>query len=236
VFDGPLYDRLNRSRGEVVASLVGELRNELELKTAIDIGCGLGYFASALQSLGFQVSAIDGRHENVAEAQRRYPKIQFRQFDAQDTNLRKLGKFDLVLCFGLLYHLENPFLTIRNVRQMTGRLLLVEAIIFPGDEPVMALVDESRFADQGLNHVAFYPTEACLVKMLYKAGFSFVYGLRRGPNHPEYYAAENARRTRTMLVASLDALKSESLRLIAETSTAILPWDRSSGVERSHRG
>src|SRR5580765_2579479 len=121
------------------------------------------------QDSGPKVIGVDGRQQNVEEARRRFPEIAFRHCDAQDAALRALGQFDLVFCFGLLYHLENPLLTIRHLHAMTTKLLLVEAVIFPGEEPIMALVDEGMTEDQGLNHFAFYPTEACLIKMLYRA-------------------------------------------------------------------
>ena len=230
VFDLVHYERLNASRGAVVSALLSEVRHSLGLETAIDVGCGLGYFSGLLKSLGLEVTAVDGRQQNVEEAQRRFPGISFRQCDAQDSDLRDLGQFDLVFCFGLLYHLENPLLTIRHLRAMTAKLLLVEGVIFPGEDPIMALVDEGSTEDQGLNHFAFYPTEACLTKMLYRSGFSNVYGFAAQPNHPEYHAGKNSRRIRTMLAASVKPLQSSSLKHFAEPSTPIVPWDPTSGA------
>src|SRR5262249_7759633 len=153
---------------------------------AIDVGCGLGYFSALLKSLGFDVTAIDGRQQNVEEAARRHPGIVFKRCDAQSPELVQFGKFDLVFCFGLLYHLENPFLTIPYLLEMTKKLLLVEGVIYPGRDPVMGLVDEGATEDQGLNHVAFYPTESCLVKMLYRSGFARVYRFAPLADHIEY--------------------------------------------------
>lgn len=218
----------------MVSRLISELRQPLELRTSIDVGCGLGHFSGLLMSLGLDVCGVDGRHQNVEEAQRRFPGIPFRQCDAQDIALLDLGRFDLVFCFGLLYHLENPLSTIRHLYAMTAKLLLVESVIFPGDEPIMALVDEGQTEDQGLNHFAFYPTEACLIKMLYKAGFSVVYGFNTPPNHSEYLVGKNVRRTRTMLAAAANPLSSHSLERLVEPSTRIAPWDPTSGATRPH--
>ncbi len=234
VFDLEHYDALNISRGEAVSRLLLELKEPLGLRTVVDIGCGLGYFSGLLKSLGLDVLGVDGREQNVDEAQRRFRHIPFRQCDAQDSALRDLGNFDLVFCFGLLYHLENPLIAIRHLHALTSKLLLVESVIFPGDEPIMALVDEGQTEDQGLNHFAFYPTEACLIKMLYRAGFSHVYGLHAPPRHPEYRKGKNARRTRTMLVASDNPLSSRLLDRLAEPSTNIAPWDPASGVKQDH--
>jgi SAM-dependent methyltransferase len=227
VFDQQHYDLLNRTRGDVVRALLGELKGPLGLHTAIDVGCGLGYFSGFLRSLGFDVTAVDGRQQNVAEAQRRNPDVRFFRFDAEDPAMKSLGKFDVVFCFGLLYHLENPFLTIRHLHAMTEKLLLVESVTFPGSLPLMALVDEGRTEDQGLNHIAFYPTEACLTKMLYRAGFPVVYEFSIKPEHPDFLSAGSKGPSRTMLAASLNSIGAKCIRPVAEPKLPYDSWNSS---------
>jgi SAM-dependent methyltransferase len=229
IFDAKHYERLNEARGAVVTALLSELKRPLGLSTTVDVGCGFGYFSQLLQTLGFEVTAVDGRAENVEETKRRNPGVSVRQGNVEDPRLREIGRFDLVFCFGLLYHLENPLLAIRHLQEMTKQVLCIEGVIFPGAEPIMALVDEELEEDQGLNHVAFYPTESCLIKMLYRSGFSQVYGLVRQPDHPDYHAGPDSRRVRTMLVATKSPIASKLLAAMPETSTPIRPWDSSSG-------
>lgn len=233
IFDQKQYESLNPPRAEAVRVLLGELKGELALQTAIDVGCGVGYFAEILKALGLEVTAIDGRRQNIEEAQRRYPGIHFEQCDVQDPALLALGRFDLVFCFGLLYHLENPLLALRHLKSMTRHLLLVEAVIFPGTEPLMALIDEEIHDDQGLRHIAFYPTEACLVKMMYRVGFSHVYGFTHQPQHSEYQGSRHGRRVRTMLAASFSLLDSRLLHDLPEPSSLIRPWDPRSGLKEN---
>jgi SAM-dependent methyltransferase len=225
VFDQKHYEKLNASRAAVVSALITELKEPLGLHTALDVGCGLGYFSGLLRSFALDVTAVDGRPENTQEAARRNPGVKFRTYNAEDPAIRTLGTFDLVFCFGLLYHLENPLLAIRHLHSMARQLVLLEAVVFPGDEPVMALVDEVSTEDQGLGHFAFYPTEACLVKMLYRAGFPHVYRLAKMPDHSEYHSSANSRKIRTMLSASRMPISSDSLLSVGEPSTAIRPWD-----------
>jgi tRNA (mo5U34)-methyltransferase len=232
IFDAKHYELLNSSRAAVVSKVLLQTKSSLGLQTAVDVGCGLGYFSGLLLSLGFEVTSVDGRAENVEEAKRRYPNAKFKQCNAEDPRLKELGQFDLVFCFGLLYHLENPLLAIHNLHEMTKNLLFVEGVIFPGQEPIMALVDEERHEDQGLNHIAFYPTEACLVKMLYRSGFSHAYGFACQPDHPDYQAGSNSRRVRTILVASRGPIASQLLVAMPEPSTAIRPWDSFSGAPK----
>ena len=232
IFDAKHYETLNASRGAVVSTLLSELIRPLGLRTAVDVGCGFGYFSGLLLSLDFEVTAVDGRRENVEEAERRNPGAKFEQFNVEYSRLKELGQFDLVFCFGLLYHLENPLLAIRNLHAISKHFLFVESVIFPGEEPVMALVDQELHDDQGLNHMAFYPTEACLVKMLYRCGFSQAYGLARQPDHPDYHSSPNSRRVRTVLVGSRSPIASKLLMTIPEPSTPIRPWDSSSGMPK----
>lgn len=230
VFDAVHYERLNAARTAVVTELLNEIKNSIELRSAVDIGCGVGYFSRLLDSCGLQVIAVDGRLQNVEEARRRSPAIDFRQFNIEDPTILGLGRFDLGFCFGLLYHLENPMLAIRHASALTRGLLLIEAVIFPGNDPIMALIDEGPGEDQGMNHFAFYPTEACLIKMLYLAGFPFVCRFKKLPDHVDYRAALGWRRARTMLVASHEHLRSTLLTPAPEPKMAIHPWDGASGV------
>ena len=233
-FDGEHYQGLNSSRTPVISAVVSEVRRQFDLQTVVDVGCGVGYFSAFLKSLGFQVIAVDGRRENTEEAKRRVPQVTFHLLNVEDPGIRDLGCFDLVFCFGLLYHLENPFQAIRNLHAMTSKLLLVESVCFPGNEPIMALVDEESNDAQGLNHIAFYPTEECLVKMFYRAGFTKVYRLTKLPSHPDFHAKNLVRQIRTILAASHAPLYSELLELVTEPRTPIKPWDATSVAENQN--
>jgi len=224
VFDQSHYDALNTARVTAIRELLESLQKECELRTAVDVGCGLGYFAVFVRDLGFDVLALDGWQENVEEAKRRAPEIEFRLANAEDKGIQALGKFDLVLCLGLLYHLENPFAAIRNLFALTGSVALLEGMCIPGDEPVFAVRDEGPTEDQGLHHVALYPSENALVKLLYRAGFPHVYRLRKTPPHRDYESSLTRKRVRTMLLATIGPASSHLLVRAAEPATTADPW------------
>ncbi len=174
-FDQLHYLQLIKARGATLCSVAHKLRPLFGLATALDVGCGVGFFSKMLAEMQFSVAAFDGRAENVAEARRRFPTIPFEAADIQDSAVRTLGSFDLVLCFGLLYHVENPFSAIRNLRALTGKCLLVESMCIPGERSELLLREEPCVDDQSLTDMACYPSESILVKMLYRAGFTKVY-------------------------------------------------------------
>jgi len=227
-FDSELTRDYTRVRQTFLSAFLGGIRTQVDLHSAADVGCGVGYFSKFLVELGFAVVAVDGREENAAEGQRRHPEITFLTRDVEDPSLAQIGAFDLVLCVGLLYHLENPFRAIRNLHALTGKILFVESMCMADSSTAMQLLDESAIEDQGLNFVAFYPTEACLIKMLYRSGFPFVYLFDRLPDHPFCQATFTRKRQRTFMVASKVPVAGANLKLAPEPTHPVLglsdPW------------
>lgn len=224
IFDHPASQHVSEARNAFLKPMLSDLRGYFAARTAVDVGCGLGYFSARLRDLGFQVLGLDGRRENAEEASRRYPDIDFRIINVEDPAIQQLGSFDLVLCLGLLYHLENPFQAIRNLHALTGKVMVLESMCLPATQPFMALLEEGPTEDQGLAHIAFYPSEGCLVKMLYRAGFSHVYSFRRLPDHHDFCATRLKKRARTMLMASRAPLPLAYLTLAPEPQVVDDPW------------
>ena len=224
IFDYPASQRVNEVRNAFLKPVLLDLRSYFAARTAIDVGCGLGYFSASLRDLGFHVLGLDGRRENAEEASQRYPDIDFRIINVEHPAIRQLGSFDLVFCLGLFYHLENPFQAIRNLHALTGKVMVLESMCLPTMQPFMALLEEGPTEDQGLAHIAFYPSEGCLVKMLYRAGFSHVYSIRRLPEHDDFRATRLKKRSRTMLMASRTPLPLAYLTLAPEPHVVDDPW------------
>ena len=224
VFDMPDAVRFTEARQRLLRQILPDLKRQLVLETALDVGCGVGYFSQLLTDIGLRVVGCDGRRENVEEAQRRLPEIKFDVVNVEDLAMRQLGSFDLVLCVGLLYHLENPFAAVRNFAALTTKVLLIESVVIPGHQPISWLRDEDHSEDQGANFVAFYPTESCIIRMCYSAGFTFMYRFNQLPAHEDFRSTLSRKRTRTMLVASKVRLDYPVLELVPEPLRMVNPW------------
>jgi SAM-dependent methyltransferase len=216
VFDMSHATGFTEARIDFLNEWLPDLLKSLGLKTALDVGCGVGYFSRYLADLGLDVVALDGRPGNIEEAERRHPGIKFWTYNVEDTEMLQVGSFDLVVCFGLLYHLENPLQAIRNLHSMAIKVMLIESVCFPGRTPFLHLHDEGESEDQGLNFVGFYPSEGCLVKMCYRAGFPYVYFLRNLPVHEDFRKTFWRERIRTMVVASKLPLDFPFMKLVGE--------------------
>jgi FkbM family methyltransferase len=225
-FDQKEYRQLIEARGESIKHAVARLKPALQLSNAIDTGCGVGYFSRTLSGCGLNVCGFDGRMENVVEARRRFPDIPFEQGDIEDRAILGLGRFDLVLCFGLLYHLENPMLAMRHLRGLTEKCLLLESMCLPEEKSAMLLRAEPKQEDQSLTDLALYPTEGSLVKMLYRAGFGKVYRVIPLPDHEDFRETTEHVRRRTVLLASILPIESAGFRLIPEPQETDDPWSK----------
>lgn len=231
-FDMEHYTRITGARINFLNQWLPDLITSQGLKSALDVGCGVGYFSHYLAGLGLEVVALDGRQENVSEAQIRYPNIKFIVKNVEDFAVKELGSYDLTLCFGLLYHLENPFLAIRNLYALTGKILLIESMVTPSSFPVASLVDEVYSEDQSLNYVALVLSESGLVKMLYRVGFPYVYASVISPNHEDFHETHEFHRKRTILFTGKMPIELPFLRLIPEPPTKNL-WLKPLGYRKN---
>ena len=108
-------------------------------RTALDLACHEGWFAQQVAALGFDVLGVDARAQHVADAALAAEAcgaagLHFRTADVHALDPARDGRFDLVLCLGLIYHLENPVGALRTARALTadGGLCIVETQIAPG--------------------------------------------------------------------------------------------------------
>ncbi|MCA1846642.1 MAG: DUF1698 domain-containing protein, partial [Actinobacteria bacterium] len=96
--------------------------------------------------------------------------------DFMTIDLDSLGSFDVVFYLGVLYHVREPFLALRRLRQATREVAVVEtvavAVEHHTDQPLLAFyAGDDLSADYGN---WFAPSEKALHNMLRAAGFSRV--------------------------------------------------------------
>ncbi len=96
---------------------------------ALDLGARDGFFSFEMERRGAQVVAIDYAPKHVTgfatAAEILGSKVEYRQANIYDLTPDAVGKFDVVLFLGLLYHLPDPMQAINLVRALcTGRLCM----------------------------------------------------------------------------------------------------------------
>lgn len=202
IFDEPWYQDINHARWTVARGIIEQLYSN-GARSCLDVGCGPGWFSEKMVAMGLAVHGVDGRPHVVETARCRVKAASFSVANVEDhAGVLSLQPADLVFCFGLLYHLENPFAAIRNMFRLTQQVLLIETRLIPREEPLCWLVDERLNEAQGLHHNALMLTLAALLKMLFRAGFLSVYEYVGKISHEEFYETPDLPRRRRIVMAS----------------------------------
>jgi ubiquinone/menaquinone biosynthesis C-methylase UbiE len=143
-----------------------------------------------------QVRGIDVRESNLVKARfvaevMGLRSVVYEQGNCEDLTADAFGQYELCLCLGLVYHLENPMLCLRNISRITGELCVIETQVVDEVEGVtewgarewtrpyhgvLALIDESgefyhENAETGASPLATCPSPNALRFMLKQAGF-----------------------------------------------------------------
>jgi hypothetical protein len=89
---------------------------------------------------------------------------------------REIGYFDIVLFFGVLYHLKHPMLALERVCELTTELACIESFVTDGQPfgtvPTLEFYEGTQLAGQFDNWVG--PNISCLLAMCRTAGFARV--------------------------------------------------------------
>jgi SAM-dependent methyltransferase len=183
-FDTPAALEINEARLKHLASL--DL--PIDGRSVLEIGAGVGHLTRFFLERDCRVVATEAREENVEELARRLPAVDVRQADVE-ASLAHLGRFDVVFCYGVLYHLENPLRALRNMSEVCTDLLLIETMVCDATSPVLLLEDETTSVNQALRGLAHRPSPPYLAIALNRIGFDHVYVAASPPKHPDYQFA-----------------------------------------------
>lgn len=137
-YDGGALDAIHVTRVAMMdAALARAFPGGLAGRSAVDLACHQGYFSTELARRGCRkVLALDARQEHVADAglisrTLGLGAIEPVRCDVHEATSQRFGRHDLVLCFGLIYHLENPVGALRTARELCSDTCLVETQVVP---------------------------------------------------------------------------------------------------------
>jgi SAM-dependent methyltransferase len=205
----------------------------------LDLACAHGAYSIELAHRGATVLGIEGRASWLAHACRArdaagLTTLEFVQDDVRYLSREKYGEFDIVLCLGILYHLDAPdvFGLVRRVAEVCRQLAIVETHVAtepaqfhewrghryagvsrvehpPGTSPEEKLRAIAQSLD---NETAFWLTRASLCNLLRHVGFTSVYDCAN-PVANLWVGPERAFRIWGTRI-TLAAIKGEPVRLV----------------------
>ena len=138
-YDDGALDSIHETRLAMLQQVIdAHFGGTLAGRTAIDIACHQGWFATKLAGWNADdVLAVDARAEHVADTTLIRDALQLatlrvEQSDVHALDAARTGRFDLVLMLGLIYHLENPVGALRQARALSRTACVVETQVVPG--------------------------------------------------------------------------------------------------------
>ncbi|MEM3673574.1 MAG: class I SAM-dependent methyltransferase [Candidatus Bathyarchaeia archaeon] len=112
-------------------------------KTALDIGCAYGYSINILESLGYKTYGADISRHAIRRAKANCVSCtgNFIVCDAQ-AGLPFKAAFDLITCFDVLEHLENPLKAIENMISLCKGVLLCTTPNKAVEKPIRSVMKD----------------------------------------------------------------------------------------------
>jgi tRNA (mo5U34)-methyltransferase len=158
------------------------LPQDLSGKRVLDVGAWDGWFSFEAERRGADVTAIDCvdmerfRLAHTAIGSR----VDYRVMDVDELSPMSIGRFDIILFFGVLYHLRHPLLGLERICQLTRDVAFVESFVIddgPGSDsfsatPVLQFYEYDELLGQFDNW--FGPSTTALLAMCRSAGFARV--------------------------------------------------------------
>jgi tRNA (mo5U34)-methyltransferase len=135
--------------------------------------------------------------------------------DFATMDLSALGRFDVVLFLGVLYHLKEPLAALERLRQVTGRVAVIEteALLMPEHEDLPLVTFTAGLMGPGHDYGNWFtPSLEALDQMCRAAGFSRIETVvgppAGGAAPPETGRVQRRRRTvRASLRAGTDTAR-----------------------------
>jgi SAM-dependent methyltransferase len=187
---------------QIVSDAVGGSLSGLRV---LDLGAGEGMFSAELAAHGADVLAIEARAPSVAKIELArdalgLPNLRVVQGDVRELSRERHGEFDVVLCLGILYHLDadGVFLLTRRMAEVCRRFALVDThfglrdrtevrddgrsysgVTYREHDPgSSSAAREAELRASIDNPESFWPTRPSLYNLLADVGFSSVHETR----------------------------------------------------------
>jgi len=173
----------------------------LEALRVLDLACLEGLYGLEFARHGATVVGIEGRATGVRKARfaaevLHLENIEFRQDDVRNLSVESYGRFDVVLCLGILYHLDAPdaFAFVERIASVCTCAAIFHTHV--SSSPLLArpYKDRTYWGRPFLEHLpkasteevkgalwasldnssSFWMTEASLWNLLQRAGFTSV--------------------------------------------------------------
>jgi Methyltransferase domain len=176
------YLRHNARRLEHLASL----RIPVADMTVLELGAGIGDHTGYYLDRGCNVVITESRLANLNILSARFPGEKIVQLDMEAPQPVRGAPFDVIHCYGLLYHLKNPEQALKFMGMHCRKLLFLETCVsFGSGKEINLVTEDATHSTQAVSGLGSRPTRPWIFEQLQRY-FPHVYCPRTQPNHDEF--------------------------------------------------
>jgi SAM-dependent methyltransferase len=143
-------------------------------KRVIELGCGHADIGAFLAELGADVLCVDGREENITFAKLKHRKVGRLDYSVADLDGRfpALGRCDLLVHFGLLYHLRDVDAHLAQCWELADEIAL-ETVVCDSLDPnkIVYLNRDVPVNSRGLHGLQNRPSPFYIERLASAAGY-----------------------------------------------------------------
>ena len=198
-FHSVSYLRHNARRLEHLASLNLPIHN----RSVLELGAGVGDHTTFFLDRGCAVTCVEPRAENCTllaslmherrnEGYQAATRCRILRADALSFEPVIGETFDIVHCYGLLYHTDDPLAVLSAIsRKCSGLLLLETCVAFGRHEAINPVPERAHIPSQSVSGFGCRPTRPWIFKRLSEL-FAYAYVPRTQPAHEDFPLDWNA--------------------------------------------
>lgn len=188
----PEVARIHTTREKVLRRYLAA--SSFSRRTALDVSCHEGFFSLILGEYFQSVIGIDKNEDSLILAEKmrsflRKENITFLHCPVEEASSGL--KRDFVLCYGLIYHVENPLQILRKLGDLAEKALCIETQVLPFS--VSFSMEDGHYMNQrevkglfalcpdypdskegGLTEYALVPTQDAMLHILRSLGFKTI--------------------------------------------------------------
>ena len=173
IFDSNLYINWRTKRIKKLIDILGG-ENWFKSKSILELGAGFGHISQSFINLNSNLTICDGRisHVNIIKNRIKKSKDIFQLDNDEDwSNKFKDNEFDLVIHWGLLYHLDNWERDLK-ITLSTGKIISLESEVCDSDKLICRKRKEFG-DDQSIHKIGSFPSSKYIEKIINECECSY---------------------------------------------------------------
>lgn len=153
----------------------------LEGKRVLDLACNAGFWSlAAIEAGAAEVVGVDGRQMHIEQAELVFEakeiakdRYLFVRSDVFELEKLGLGRFDVVLCLGLFYHVSKHVALLEQISDLNDDVLLIDTRIDTSPESILRVVIETvDNPKHALDHpLVMVPSRRAVLDMVGQFGY-----------------------------------------------------------------